>query len=237
MFFSPMGWIVLALVQLVLGSYFTISFNQYFEILSINGVLPDHMGITQFVGEGIFGTCSVLLIFVIPFISMRTISDELKDKTMALLMSAPISMTEIILGKFIALFFYHSLIVMSLVLMIFLLSLWVNIDYGFVLANTIGLWLLVCSASSVGLFFSTQTKYAVIAGFLSFLTLGSFVAIGRVITADDYPVLAQISLMNHYHHFTQGMINTHDIIYFLLFTFFFITMAVNRLHLNRVNGH
>ncbi len=237
MFASPMGWVILAIMQFSVGTYYTLSFNQYFEILSMRGVLPEQMGMTQFMCEGIFGSASILLIFIIPLVSMRLISDEIRSQTMTFLTSAPISITEIILGKFLALIVYHSLLIVMMVFMILILSIWAEVDYGLLITNVIGLWLLMCFASAVGLFFSSQTQYAVIAGFFTFLTLSLLVMIEKFFSTHSQPLLSQLSIMSHYRNFSNGMLNTHDIIFFILFSMIFVLMSINRLHVNRITGN
>lgn len=235
MFASPMGWVVLALVQLVIGSYYTVSFNQYFEIIALKGTLPDQMGMTEFMCEGVFGTASLLFLFVIPLVSMRVISDEYKDKTMPFLISAPISLTQLILGKFVALMIYHSLIILNLCVMVCVLGIWVTLDYGLIISNTVGLWLLMCSAVAVSLFFSAQTKYAIVAGFLSFLTLAALTMFERFATQSQ-SLLNQFALMSHFHSFEQGVINTHDIAYFGILSLCFVLLTVHHFHLSRIKG-
>ncbi len=235
MFASPMGWVILALTQFAVGTYFTLSFNQYFEIVSLRGALPEQMGMTQFICEGVFETASILFLFMIPLVSMRLISDEFKSQTMSFLISAPISIKEIILGKFLALVSYHSLLIISMLLMTMTLSLWVELDFGLILANTLGLWLLMCAISAMGLFFSSQTQYAVIAGFLTFLTTAFFVLVEKFYPENTQAIFPHFSIMNHYRNFAHGLMQSVDIIFFTLFAAFFVLMAINRLHVLRVS--
>lgn len=235
MFSSPMGWLILAITQFILGTYFTLSFNQYFEIISLRGGLPEQMGMTQFICEGVFETASILFLFMIPLVSMRLISDEFKSQTMSFLISAPISIKEIILGKFLALVTYHSLLIISMLLMTMTLSLWVELDFGLIFANAIGLWLLMCAISAMGLFFSSQTQYAVVAGFLTFLTTAFLVLVEKFYPENTQTIFTNFSIMNHYRNFANGLMQSVDIIFFTLFATFFVLMAINRLHVLRVS--
>lgn len=234
MFVSPMGWIILALMQFALGTYFTLSFNQYFEILHLKGSLPEQMGITKFVCEGIFDTASVLFIFVIPLISMRLISDEFRTQTMTFLISAPISITEIILGKFLAIIAYLTCIVLMMVLMVLSLSKWAGLDYGILFTNTTGIWLLMAALSSMGLFFSSLTQFSVIAGFLTFISSSSFVLIDKLMSETTPLIVSQLSIMSHYRNFANGLMTSFDVTFFLIFTTFFILMSIYRLYRYRV---
>lgn len=236
MFASPMGWVILAIMQAVLGSYFTLSFNQYFEILALRGSLPEQMGLTQFMCEGIFDTATILFLFMTPLISMRMISDEYRGQTMTFLTSAPISIKEIILGKYVALIFYHTLLIVAMLLMILMLSAWVELDGGLLLTNTLGLWLFMCGMTAMGLFFSAQTQYAVIAGFLTFSTASIFVLIEKFYADSIQHFFSNFSIMSHYRNFANGMINSVDVSFFILFAMFFILMTMHRLHIQRIAG-
>jgi ABC-2 type transport system permease protein len=235
MFASPMGWVILALMQGALGTYFTLSFNQYFEILSLRGSLPEQMGMTQFMCEGIFDTASILFIFMTPLVSMRLMSDEYRSQTMTFLTSAPISIKEIILGKYIALISYHTLLITTMLLMIISLGTWIELDYGLMLTNALGLWLLMCGIAAMGLFFSAQTQYAVIAGFLTFLSASVFVLAEKFYSENMQSFLANFSILSHYRNFAHGLMNSFDIVFFMLFSTFFILMTMHRLHMHRIS--
>ena len=99
LFATPMGWLVLAIVQAIVGTYYSLSFNQYFEIMQSAQWQVQRIGLTQFMAEGVFGVAAVLMLFVVPLVSMKLISEERKNQTMVLLMSAPLSMSELVLGK------------------------------------------------------------------------------------------------------------------------------------------
>jgi len=233
-FASPMGWIILAVMQLFLGTYFTLSFNQYFEILSIKGSLPEQMGITKFVCEGIFDTAAVLFIFVIPLVSMRLLSDELRTQTMTFLISAPISTSEIIFGKFLAIVTYLTCVILMMVIMVSSLSKWAGLDYGLLFTNAIGIWLLMVALSAMGLFFSSLTQFSVIAGFLTFLFSSSFLLIDKFITESSPAIFSQLSIMSHYRNFSNGLMTSFGVTFFLIFAAFFIAMSIHRLYLYRV---
>lgn len=233
-FTSPTGWIILALMQFCLGTYFTLSFNQYFEILSIKGSLPEQMGITKFMCEGVFDTASILFVFVIPIISMRLLSDEYRSQTITFLMSAPISITEIILGKYLALLIYMTSLILIMVGMILTLGKLAWLDYGLLFANALGLWLLMATLSAMGLFFSSQTQYAVIAGFLTFLTSSALILVDKFTKETTSTLVSQLSIMTHYRNFSNGLINSFNTAYFLIVTLVFIALTIHRLFTHRV---
>ena len=101
LFASPMGWIILALLMLAFGSFYLQGVNNYFEVMS-GAIRPaERVGVTIFVGQTVYGIASFLMLFAVPLLSMRLISEERKSQTLPFLFSAPISLTEIVVGKFL----------------------------------------------------------------------------------------------------------------------------------------
>lgn len=236
LFATPTGWILLGLTQLIIGSYYTISFNQYIEILNFNPQLASSLGMTQFLCEGIFGVAAIFLMFTIPVISMTSISEERKNNTFSFLCSAPISIAEIVLGKFLGLIGYFALVILSLVVMVLVMNLWTDIDIGYLFANTIGLTLLVVTASAIGLCYSCHTQQPILAGCLTLSTLAFFLILERFFIEQLDTVFQHISMIHHYKNFTRGMIQSYDILYFALLTTFFIYLAVRKLDALRLHG-
>ena len=100
LFASPMGWVILALLQFVFGTFFLIGVDQYFQTMS-GMVRPEQrLGVTEFVGHNVFSIASFVMLFAVPLLSMRLISEERRQQTLPFLFSAPLSLTEIVLGKF-----------------------------------------------------------------------------------------------------------------------------------------
>lgn len=236
MFSSPMGWIILGIVQMVIGSYYTLSFNQYFEIMASTNMQIERVGMTEFICEGIFGVANLIIFFLVPLISMNAISEERKRQTMTFLLSAPISLTEIVCGKFIGMMTYLSLIIFSMLIMVFALNLWTEIDIGFLLSNVLGLWLLTASACAMGLFFSSLTTQPILAGFFTLISLSIFLLLDKFFTDNIESFFQYFSMIEHYKHFSQGMINSHDMTYFMLFSAIFILLTIRKLNADRLYG-
>ena len=108
-FASPMGWIILALLMFSFGTYYLNGINDYFEVMS-GAIRPaERSGVTQFVGQNVYGLASFIMLFAVPLLSMRLISEERRSQTLPFLFSAPLSLTEIVLGKFIGLVAFLSI--------------------------------------------------------------------------------------------------------------------------------
>jgi len=112
LFSSPMGWVILALLQFVFGTFFLIGVDQYFQTMS-GAMRPEQrIGITAFVGQNVFGIASFVMLFAVPLLSMRLISEERRQNTLPFLFSAPLSITEIVIGKFLGLVGFLSIIIL-----------------------------------------------------------------------------------------------------------------------------
>ena len=109
-------------------------------------------------------------------------------------------------------------------------------DFGFIIANSLGLFLLVAGSSAVGLYFSSLTAQPVAAAVMSFVTLIALIFMDRIFVADPSNPLAQFSLMRHFQSFSTGLIDTADIAYFVLFTITFLTLTIRRLDADRLRG-
>lgn len=236
LFATPMGWLVLAIFQAIVGTYYSLSFNQYFEIMQSAHWQVQRIGLTQFMAEGVFGVAAVLMLFVVPLVSMKLISEERKNQTMALLMSAPLSMTELILGKLLGILSYLSLLILSMVLMVALLLPWAEIDLPYLLTHAFGLWLLMLASSALGLYISCLTANPILAAFCSLTALTFWLLLDKFFSDDHQALFHDFSLMQHYRQFALGILNSYDILFFVLFAGFFVLLAIRRLHADRLYG-
>jgi ABC-2 type transport system permease protein len=235
-FASPMGWVILALLQAWLGLQFNFGVDQYFQVMSGFIRPAERTGVTMFIGQSIFGWASIVMLIAIPLLSMRLISEERRSNTLPFLFSAPISLTEIVLGKFVGLVSFLSILVVLIALMMLTLNLWADIDFGYIAANLLGLWLLVASFSALGLYFSSLTAQPVIAAIFTLIASLVLLMLDRFLTGDETSFMNYLSLMHHFQPFARGFIDTADIAYFLLFTITFLTLTVRRLDADRLRG-
>lgn len=235
-FASPMGWVILALLQFGFGTYFLNGVNEYFEVMS-GAIRPaERTGVTMFIGQSVFGLASFVMLFSVPLLSMRLISEERRSNTLTFLFSAPLSLTEIVMGKFIGLVSFLSILVLMIGVMLCTLNAWADVDFGYLFANVLGLWLLVASFSAMGLYFSSLTAQPVVAAIITFIALFGLLIVDRFLTGDETSVVNYLSLMHHFQPFARGLVDTADITYFLLFIITFLTLTVRRLDADRLRG-
>jgi len=236
LFASPMGWIILALLMLSFGSFYLQGVNNYFEVMSGSIRPAERVGVTIFVGQTVYGIASFLMLFAVPLLSMGLISGERKSQTLPFLFSAPISLAEIVVGKFLGLIIFLSILVGYIFLMLSTLNIWSDIDFGYLLSNSLGLILLAASFSALGIYFSSLTSQPIVAAILSFIALFALMGLDKFFGSQPDHWFGYISLMKHFQSFSRGIIDSKDIIYFILFITTFLVLTIRRLDADRLRG-
>ncbi len=235
MFTSPLAWVVLAFVQLILSWIFLIRIDYFISAQAQIASMPNAPGLTEIAIVPIFGIASIVLLMSVPLLTMRLISEERRNQTMALLMAAPISMSEIVLGKYLALIAFLTLINLLILLMALSLLAGGTIDFGLLIANLVGLMLLGASFAAIGLFISCLTNHPVVAAILS---LGVFLGLWvmNIAASDPDSILHLISLLKHFEGFMNCSIAVIDLIYFSLLIATFLILSVRRLDADRLRA-
>lgn len=236
LFATPMGWVILALLIGMFGYFFSDGINKYFEVMSGSLRPEERQGITAFIGQNVFGAASFFLLFAVPLLTMRTISEERRQQTLTFLNTAPLSLTEIVIGKFIGLMSFLMILVGIVFVMMSCLNAWSDIDFGYIFANLLGLILLVGAFSALGIYVSSLTQQPVVAAIITFVVLSALLFFDSRLVNDPNSVMAYLSLMRHFQPFSRGLIDTSDIVFFLLFVATFLTLTVRRLDADRLRG-
>ena len=166
----------------------------------------------------------ILLVFSMPALTMRSISEELRMGTMELLLTSPVKDWELIVGKWLGAFlFMLSLLAYTLVLPIILNFLVKpGIDKGILLTGYLGLILMVASLVAIGIFISSLFNNQVVVFFVSLAVVLVLYFVLRPIGADTSStgsqILTNLNFIQHYINFYQGTIDLSDIVYYLSIT-------------------
>ncbi|MDE2388804.1 MAG: ABC transporter permease subunit [Betaproteobacteria bacterium] len=235
LFISPLAWLLLALIQAVSAWVFLVRLDAFLEIQPQLLQLANPPGITEVIVSPVFMIAAVLLLMITPLLSMRLLAEERRNHTLTLLMSAPVSITDIVLSKFLSLLLFFSIVIVLLAMLCFSLRTGGALDYGLLLSNTLGLFLLAACFSALGLYISSLTAQPVIAAAGS---LGALLGLWLIDLANDAAAgwLHYFSLLKHFGHFNQGLIDTFSIAYFILFTVTFLVLTIRRLDGERLHG-
>lgn len=235
LFISPLAWILLALIQLVLTWVFLVRLDAFLEIQSQLMQIANPPGITEIIISPVFAMAAIILLMVTPLLSMRLLAEERRNHTLTLLISAPVSMTDIVIGKFLGLMVFFLAVITLIVALSISLRLGGALDFGLLLSNTLGLFLVAACFSALGLYISSLTAQPVIA---AIGTLGVLLGLWMINLAasETDGWLQYFSLLKHFEQFNQGLIDTLSIAYFILFIVTFLVLTIRRLDGERLHG-
>ena len=236
LFASPLAWAVLALLQLILAWIFLVRLDEFLNVQPQYAQLLNPPGVTELIVSPLCAITAVLLLVVVPLLSMRLVAEERRNRTFTLLFSAPLSMGEIVLGKFLGLFAFLLLVVALAGAMAVALAAGGPLDWGLIAANLAGLVGIAASFAAIGLYISCLTNHPALAAFLALAALlGSWLS---NLAASDAAVnwVYWLSLMKHFESFNKGLIDSADLAYFVLCTVLFLALAARRLDGYRVSG-
>ena len=236
LFLSPLAWTVLGVVQFVLAWMFLQSVNNFLVVQSQLLGMGGEYGITELVVMPLLGNAAVVVLLITPLVSMRLVTEERRNKTLPLLFSAPLSMTEIVLGKYLGLVAFLALQLLLVALMPLSLLAGGGLDLGMLASGLLGLLLLIGAFAAVGLFLSTLTQHQTVAAVGTFGVLLFFWLLDWARTGADGGVLPYLSLLNHYEPFLKGVFDTRDAVFHLLFIVTFLALSVRRLDMDRLGG-
>ncbi|WP_378176034.1 gliding motility-associated ABC transporter substrate-binding protein GldG [Aquimarina sp. SS2-1] len=222
-FASSVGYLVIG-IFLILNGLFLWVFKGQFNILD-----SGFADLSPF-----FLIAPWILLFLIPAVTMRSISEEKKQGTLELLLTKPIRLWQLVAGKYLgSLFLIFIALVPSLLYVITVYQLGNpigNLDTGSTIGSYVALLLLSATYTSIGTFASTITNNQIVAFltglFLCFLFYFGFSGLAnyQLLGNTDY-TLEQIGIQLHYERISQGIIDTRDIVYFISIILFFIFLT------------
>jgi ABC-2 type transport system permease protein len=236
LFLSPLAWTILAVVQLVLGWMFLSHLDYYLSIQSRLMGMDNAPGVTEAVVAPLFGNSAIVLLLVAPLVSMRVFTEERRNKTLAMLVSAPLSMSEIVLGKYLGLLTFLWLQLLMIALMPLSLLVATGLDLGLLASGLLGLALLLAGFAAVGVFMSSLTQHQTVAAVSTFGVLLLFWILDWTGAGSSGGALAYLSLLNHYEPFLKGVFDTRDAVFHAVFIALFLALSVRRLDMDRLGG-
>ncbi|MCU7834135.1 MAG: ABC transporter permease subunit [gamma proteobacterium symbiont of Taylorina sp.] len=234
LFLSPLAWAILTVTQIILCYQFLSQLESYLQLQSKLSVLENSPGITDLVISPLLAGAAIILLLIVPLLTMRLISEEQKNQTLALLFSAPVSMSQIIIGKYLGVLGFLMILLLMVALMPLSLLLGTAVDLGQLLSALLGLFLILASFTAAGLYMSTLTRQPAIAavssfGLLFFLWIINWAGVNSGTAGRGESVLSWFSLLNHFEPLLKGVFSSADIIYYLLFISLFLVLSIRRL--------
>jgi len=244
LFASPLAWVVLTVMQLIIGYVFLRRLDDFLQLQSQLARLANPPGATELVAAPVFGTVAGVLLFAVPLLAMRLIAEERRNQTMVLLVSAPVSMTQIVLGKFLGMVVFLLVVVAMTALMPLSLAGATQLDYGLLAGLVTGLVFLAASFAAVSLYVSCLTVHPVAAAVGAFATLVLMMlageAAGEGLRARGWSLgaaLAQVlSPLKNFEPFAKGVFDTYALACSVLLIVFFLALAARHLDAQRLRG-
>jgi ABC-2 type transport system permease protein len=236
LFLSPLAWAILAVVQFILAYLFLTQLDTYLLWQPRLAALEGAPGVADIIISPLLADAAIVLLLVTPLITMRVLSEERRSRTLALLFSAPVSMTEIIVGKYLGVLCFFLILLGLLTLMPLSLLAGTDLDLGKLAAGMLGLILLVAAFSAIGLFMSSLTEQPTVAAISTFGLLLFLWIINIAITSqNENSVLAWFSMLQHYERLLKGLFHSSDIAYYLLLVLLFLGLSIRRLDADRLS--
>jgi ABC-2 type transport system permease protein len=233
-FHSWLGVLMAVLFFLVSGIFFVILVLNYTKL----SMHPEQYGLSNFSGINqthfIFGSfftnLSILLLFLVPILTMRSFAEEKRQETLELLFTYPVSDVEIVAGKQLGIVGFFGVLLAPLLGYLAVFH-WIGgeFDWGPGLLGFFGFWLLGTAYLAAGVFISSLTKSPIVSALGTFSVLLVFWIFDWVKDISSGPwarVFSELSPLAHYRNFTLGILDVQDVVYFGFFFFYFVFLAL-----------
>jgi len=240
-FASPVAWVMMGLFAFIFGRFFDV-FLDYFVKQSMQqqfGGASQAVNVNMGMIRGLLGNTTVLILFLLPMVTMRTYAEEKRSGTIELLLTSPLKDVEIVLGKFLgAVGLYCGLLGVT-VLYIAILFVYGNPEFVPLLAGYLGLLLMGSCFIALGLFISSLTKNQMVAGAATFIVALLFWIMDW--SADSAgpmlsSILNELSITKHFDDFAKGVIDTHHVVFYLSFITFGLYLTMKSVDSERWRG-
>lgn len=221
-FYSPLGYVIMTVFLIFSGYFFWSGLSQFPDVSILRYIL------------GLLGFISLI---ISPMITMRLIAEEKKSGTLELLMTAPVTETQVIVAKYISALLFFIAMIIPTVAYVFLLMKWGNPDLGAIVSGYVGLICMTAVFLAIGLFISSLTSNQIVAVIITFVLLLILWVIGWVgegVKDESWrSMLKYIGFGDHLESFGKGLLDSRDLFYCLSTVVFFLFLTVRSLESRR----
>lgn len=215
-FLSPIGYVFIGAFLAVMNLFFLFG-----NILNASSDLSD-----------IFSNMMIVLMFLVPLLTMRLLSEEYKSKTDQLLLTAPVSVWEIVLGKFLSAMTVLGFALLSTLPWVVVVAIFGVPAWHAIIGSYIAMIFAGSTFIAMGIFISALTESQVIAAVLSFALFMGIYILNMISSAVSVPFIKSIiswfSIFSRFESFTKGLFSFGDVVYFISYAgvFLFLTTCV-----------
>ncbi|RFS21782.1 ABC transporter [Chitinophaga silvatica] len=239
LFYSPIAWMILIVFTFQTGMMFA---GRLQEILRAQNMGFANRFITANIFTGNLGLLSAVqnyLYLYMPLLTMGLMSRELSSGSIKLLYSSPVTSSQIIRGKFLAMMIY-SLILTGVIMVYVIIGLCTipNFDLPSVWSGLLAIYLLMCAYSAIGLFMSSLTSYQVVAALGTLVLLAMLSYMNKVWQDISFvrDITYWLSISGRCNEMVYGLICSEDVLYFLIVICMFLTLSIQKLQANRTHS-
>ncbi|GKS57707.1 ABC transporter permease [Nitrospira sp.] len=221
-FVSPVVYVVGAVFLLIFGVLAHLAVQsasmQAVRMMQLQGGMAQ-VNLNDMVFRPTFYSIAIVLLLSLPLLTMRLFAEERKLRTFEFLMTAPIRINDMVLGKFLSVFLIYLGLLALTGFVPLIMSLFSSFDWNSVFTGYLGLVLLGGLFLASGVLASSLTENQIVAAFLSFGLLIILWLLGAVGTlmGDTGPgnFIAYVSFIEHYDRLVRGLVETKDLVYFV----------------------
>ena len=239
-FSSPIAYILVGFFALVFGYFYFVSLMFFMQASLQMGMQgAGQVNVNAMAIRPLLQNVSVVALFVLPLITMRTYAEEKRSGTIELLLTSPVTDTQIVLGKFFGTLALYALMLAVTLIHMGILFIYGNPEWKPIASGYLGLLLMGASFLSIGLLISSLTKNQIVAGMATFAVLLLLWTLSWM--ADSAgptmrTVLTALSITDHFDDFSRGVIAVSHLVYYLSFITFGLFLTVKSVDTERWRG-
>jgi len=239
-FASPIAYVIIGFFALVFGWFYVVSID-FFMRASLQMGMPGQgqVNINSMAIRPLLANVSVVALFVLPLITMRTYAEEKRSGTIELLLTSPLTDFQIIMGKFLGAVGLYALMMAVTLIHIAILFIYGNPEWKPIATAYLGLLLMGGCFISVGLLISSFTSNQIVAGMATFgvfLLLWVVNWIGSFSGPTVDKITQYLSIIDHFDDFAKGIIDTSHLIYYISFISFGLFLTAKSVDSERWRG-
>ena len=239
-FASPIAYVIIGFFALVFGYFYVVSINVFLQMAMQMGVPGQgQININNMAVRPLLQNVSVVALFVLPLITMRTYAEEKRSGTIELLLTSPLTDFQIIMGKFLGAVALYGLMLAATLPHMAVLFIYGNPEWKPIMTGYLGLLLMGASFISMGLWISSLTKNQIVAGMITF---AMFLLLWTINWAIDsagpgmQKILTALSITDHFDDFSKGVIALRHVVYYISFITFGLFLTAKSVDSERWRG-
>jgi len=229
-FFSPLAYAVLTFFLLINGFVFWLIVSFLSNPRSPGGAPAE-----LFFGQTVFFW--LVLLLITPAVTMRLLAEERRSGTIEVLMTAPVTETQVVLGKYFAALVFYAFLWLPTLIYIGFLARYSTVDWGPIGSSFLGILAIGAVFLAVGVFASSVSRNQVVAASLAFAILILLFSFGLLENLFNQPWLKQafsyLDVWSHMDDFSKGIVNTRRLVYCVSLSAFFLFLSARSLETNK----